>query len=140
MRNRLRITQRMSNDLSKLDDFTRSYLETALWSSTVTTGERDDEPLDENHDLSDLAQSVVDEAITDCADFRSNSATQLAEAYEIRGYNERKAGHDFWLSRNGHGAGFFDEGNEECWDKLQDAARHYGAVDLYIGDDGQIYA
>ena len=47
------------------------------------------------------------------------------------------AGHDFWLSRNGHGAGFFDGDWPENGDKLQAAAEKYGQVDLQV-DDGVI--
>lgn len=130
----------MSNDLKRLDTFTRSYLETALWSSNDESNEQGGDPLDQNYDLSDLDQKVVDQAIADCADFRKGCAELLEQAYGIRGYSEGKAGHDFWLSRNGHGAGFFDEGQEDCWDQLQDAAEAHGSVDLYVGDDGQIHA
>lgn len=55
-------------------------------------------------------------------------------------YDDGSVGHDFWLSRNGHGAGFFDRGNEDVWDELQDAAKKFKEVDLYLGDDGKIHA
>lgn len=50
-----------------------------------------------------------------------------------------RAGHDFWLTRNGHGAGFWDRGMGKLGDRLADAARAYGSVDLYVGDDKKIY-
>jgi hypothetical protein len=52
------------------------------------------------------------------------------------GLSDKRAGHYFWLSRNGHGSGFFDEN----LDALQDAAKAYSEFDLYVGDDGVIYA
>lgn len=51
-----------------------------------------------------------------------------------------RAGHDFWLTRCGHGAGFWDRGLGDIGCKLTEAASVYGSVDLYIGDDGLIYA
>jgi hypothetical protein len=50
------------------------------------------------------------------------------------------AGHDFWLTRNGHGCGYWDgdwpKGVAEGLDRL---ARSFGAFDLYLGDDGLIH-
>src|SRR5215213_9921810 len=51
-----------------------------------------------------------------------------------------QAGHDFWLTRNRHGAGFWDRGLGDLSNRLSDASKVYGEVDLYVGDDGQIYA
>jgi hypothetical protein len=45
-------------------------------------------------------------------------------------------GHDIWLSRNGHGAGFFDRGYDDHIEKiLMDSAHKLGGVDLFINDD-----
>ena len=49
-------------------------------------------------------------------------------------------GHDFWLTRNGHGAGFWDRSDclpEDAGERLTDAAEKYGEVDLTV-DDGVI--
>lgn len=63
---------------------------------------------------------------------------------ENYGVDESQGGHSFWLSRNGHGAGFFDWSHPallgEACSRLQDAARVYGTVDLYVGDDGKVYS
>jgi hypothetical protein len=49
-------------------------------------------------------------------------------------------GHDFWLTRNGHGAGFWDgDWPKEAGDRLTKACEEFGEFDLYIGDDGMIY-
>ncbi len=51
------------------------------------------------------------------------------------------AGHDFWLTRCGHGAGFWDgDWPEPAASVLTEASKEFGNVDLYVGDDGQIYA
>ena len=53
-----------------------------------------------------------------------------------------RAGHDFWLTRNGHGAGFWDRG--DLWgpyeEMLVNGSKSYGEFQLYRGDDGLIYA
>lgn len=47
----------------------------------------------------------------------------------------------FWLTRNGHGAGFWenDYGTEEQCDKLTEACKAFGEFNLYPGDDGRLY-
>jgi hypothetical protein len=53
--------------------------------------------------------------------------------------------HDLWLTRNGHGAGFWDgdyrdrETGIDIGQKLTELAKTYSSVDVYVGDDGQIY-
>lgn len=112
------------------DDFVRSYLETALWSSyDYETGR----PLDEDHDVSDCSDELVLSAWVDCGDFRAYAADLLEQHPESMGRN----GHNFWLSRNGHGAGFFDTDSPVA-DALQEAAKTFGTVDLYIDTDGKV--
>lgn len=73
--------------------------------------------------------------------FRSDVIDFLrANAADIEKLDAAQVGHDFWLSRNGHGAGFFDRGLGGLGDRLQKAARVYGTCDTYVGDDGWIYA
>ncbi len=112
--------------LKSISSFVRQYLETALWSST----NEDSEPLDRHFGIEDCTRSMIVQAIADCAAFQSSTADALSEYY-AKGYSETDAGQDFWLSRNGHGAGFFDHGNEPCFRALQEAARVCGSVNLY---------
>jgi len=70
--------------------------------------------------------------VADCAKFQSDNWDDIAEDVKLAGY-------DFWLSRNGHGAGFFDGDWDEVGDKLQAIAAAYGEFNLYVGDDNQIY-
>lgn len=64
-------------------------------------------------------------------------------------WSASQAGHDFWLTRNGHGTGFWDHYLEFSDDDreqvrtigklLTDASHKFGQCDLYAGDDGKIY-
>jgi hypothetical protein len=111
------------------DEFTTAYIECALWSSC----DENDEPLDGVFGIDDIAPETLASIMEDCFCFRMEHGTDFAGL-------EGRAGHDFWLSRNGHGAGFFDGPYPDAIGrKLQDAARVWGSVDLYIGDDGRIY-
>ena len=82
--------------------------------------------------------------VDDCKKFQEENVALIesAKAVSCNGYDEQQAGHDFWLTRCGHGAGFWDRGLQQAGDDLTEAAQapHYNTVDLYIGDDGKIYA
>lgn len=122
-------------------EFLRGYVVCALWSSTGD----DDEPLDSTHDESDLAEETLQVMKNDCAKFMADNGEDLELFGNVMGVGETKAyfsdsgGHDFWLTRNGHGAGFWDRGLDELGDRLAEAARAFGESHLYAGDDGKLY-
>lgn len=128
-----------------LDEFTQGYLECALWSSTDNTNEQGGDPLDDNYDISDLALETMQQAVEDCKAFQADNASDLEEAYGLYQHSaewthESQAGHDFWLTRNGHGVGFWDRDIGEVGDRLSEASRKCGEVNLSVGDDGKIYS
>lgn len=111
-----------------MDKFTRQYMETALWSSTDDC----DTPLDANYSITDIAEETQAKMIADCAKFQLDNADDINDSSQ--------AGHDFWLTRNGHGAGFWDgDYPEEIGKRLTLASKAYGNFNLYVGDDGLIY-
>lgn len=165
--------------MDNLDDFTRAYIEAALWSSirivkAYETGDdklfptmeeakkhadfiyrthgfivaidetETEEHLDENHDIDDLSPELLAQVKADCADFQESNKELLEEAYQLYRRTEwspqAQAGHDFWLTRNWHGAGFWDRGLGEVGQKLSNACRPYGTQDWYVGDDGKVYS
>ena len=69
----------------------------------------------------------VKELIEDCANFQKENAADLEP------YDSARAGHDFWLTRLRHGAGYWDgDYAEEVGKRLTDAAHAYGEVDLEV--------
>lgn len=117
-----------------VDPFTLAYIECALWSSTDDDGD----PLDAHYNWTHLADETLRKMIADCAKFQKEQSKDLCVSVS---QNATEGGHCFWLSRNGHGSGFFDSEHfaNDTRDKLQTAARNFGECDLYIGDDGKIY-
>ena len=110
-----------------------AYVECALWSSTTFDDELDfGTPMDELD--ADISPATLAEMRADVDAFATDNADDLANL------DAEQAGHDFWLTRNGHGAGFWDRGLGAVGDRLTAAAHVYGSVDLYVGDDGLIYA
>lgn len=151
------------------DSFTRGYIVAALWSTTgpafgtcpccgeenklldkwpsdeferqercsgpeCGTRETAHEPaLDENYSWTDIAPECLQAMLDDCAKFQAEQ--------DLSGYPSEQAGHDFWLTRAGHGCGFWenDFGTEEQCDKLTEVCKQMGEFYLYPGDDGKLY-
>ena len=114
--------------------FFNAYIECALWSSTDDTGE----PLDGEYDIADFDTDTLAELKKEALQFFTDNIDAINNTPDAYGYGQ--AGHDFWLTRNGHGAGFWDRGLDIIGETLTSKAAAYGAKDLYIGDDGKIYA
>jgi len=116
-----------------LGAFVGSYLEAALWSSNDESDESGGDPLDQNYDFSDIAPDDIELAKADCAEFQKQAGDLLKDM------SEEQAGHDFWLTRNGHGAGFWDRGLGEIGDKLTEIAHSFGEINIYVGDEGTLH-
>lgn len=88
---------------------------------------------DQDHTVNDLARSTRRAMIADCERF-------MARVKEIGAIPTEDMAHDFWLTRNHHGAGFWDGDWPEPLASLLTALSHtFGDVALYVGDDGLIY-
>lgn len=121
-------------DAQTLETITHHYLVCALWSSTDDEGE----PMAHGRDLDDIAEDTKAQAHEDVADFvglLEREGVQWSCAMTLEQF-----GHDFWLTRNGHGAGFWDRGLGGLGDTLTKWAEPYGSIDLYVSDDGQVHA
>jgi hypothetical protein len=110
------------------DTFFNAYLECALWSSMDDT----DEPLDATYGIDDIESDTLEAMLSECRDFCDANCVLLADL------DAAQAGHDFWLTRNGHGAGFWDRGLGAIGDALTLAAHNSGERDLYVTDAGRI--
>lgn len=122
------------------DPFIRGYFEAALFSST----DDKDRPLDANYGIADFAPETVQKMVADCEKFQAECGDLLTdENLTFRGrYDaQQRGGHDFWLTREHHGAGFWDgDWKPEAGAKLTEAARKFGPFELYVGDDGKIHS
>lgn len=123
-----------------LDEFTRAYIGAALWSSFDDQGD----PLDGKFDIEDIADETIAKIAADCAQFQTNNARTLEAAYSepSKNFTRERAGFCFWLNRNGHGSGYWDEEQlmPNAREVLNRAAVLSGPVDLYVGDDGKVHA
>jgi len=121
-----------------MDDFTKGYIEAALWSST----DDDCNPLDAKYTTDDLTLELKVKITTDCINFQHANRVNLALAYDLypdnEWSNEEQAGHDFWLTRNGHGCGFWDRGIGEVGDTLTEICKGWGEFHLFITGNGRV--
>ena len=104
-----------------------SYLNTALWTGDDGSGE----PLDtrySHHDFSEESQHKARHAVHTFLGMLSQGARDEAES------RLQDVGHDLWLSRNGHGSGFWDHDYEHL-DELHEAAKSLG--EQYVEVDPQ---
>lgn len=122
----------------ELDTFTEGYIICALWAEMDNSTETVGNQLQDNYGIEDIAPEALEKIVADCTDFQQANMALLDE-YVALGYTLGHAGHDFWLTRNGHGTGFWDRGLGDLGHKLTAAAKVYGSCDIYVGDDNKLY-
>lgn len=115
--------------IASLDPFTQSYITALLWSemdeSNPDTG---GEPLDAHYCIYDLTAKALTTIKADCEAFQRDNAALLAQAGD-----KEQNGHDFLLTRNGHGTGFWDRGYEDgLGNRLTEAAHKAGETHAYV--------
>jgi hypothetical protein len=117
------------------DEAFASYLVTALATSMDSGGR----PLYDGYDIDDFDSDETLLQRSQCEDFLSSNSETINYLLE-QGHDLETILHDFWLTRCGHGAGFWDGDYPEPYDRqLTEAAKVYGNVDIYVGDDGILY-
>jgi hypothetical protein len=113
----------------KESEILSGYLECAVWSSTREDGRS----LDEEFATDDFSENAFRQAMQDTEGF-----VQLAGDL-LDGLDLEEVGHDFWLTRNRHGAGFWDGDYEgETGKKLTEIAHSFGECTVYVGDNGEL--
>src|ERR1700728_2526765 len=83
--------------------FAKGYVEAALWSSSEDDGGRSFS--DKGKTVKDMSTECLCRVIKDCKAFQARAKKWLSKAG-----SDAQNGHDFWLTRNGHGTGFWDRG------------------------------
>jgi hypothetical protein len=108
------------NHIPGFHEFYRAYVEAALRTSTTAKGV----PLYHIYSARSFSEMA-----RDCAKFLYDNARYVGDKYV-------RAGHDFWLTRNRSGAGFWDgDWPEPAATRLTDAAHAFGER-LILDDDG----
>lgn len=132
----------MTIQTPEFQQFLAGYMAALLWSST-------DEVDGETVELDDFATSTQadDHCRAACLAFFEGNRESLEQyARHREGRTDgtatvwEHAGHDFALTRNHHGAGYWDRGlPQDLADHLTDAAQDVGECWPYVGDDELVY-
>ena len=107
------------------DSFLGGYLECALWTAE-----------DNDATIFDFDPDTLAEAQSLCDQFQAENAEALERYYEKTDRTDPSAGHDLWLTRNGHGVGFWDRIAGDEFPELCDAAKALGECYVFLDDDG----
>lgn len=119
---------------ARLLTFAKAYAEAALWATT----DHDAEPLNKRFNTDSFSESVWLNILSQCADFLSRpEVQQLADNWDTKDY--KQAGHDFFLTRNRHGAGFWDGHWGDSGKPLTDLSHRFGESQPYDSCDGELY-
>ena len=98
-----------------------SYLACALWTEELDA-----------FSISDIGASTVETAKKDIDSFLSQISELLTD------WNSEEIGHDFWLTRNHHGSGFWDRGYDNG-DEITKIAHTFKELNVWKSELDIIY-
>ena len=108
----------------------RGYLRAAIWASDGPDGR----PLDGRFRIEDFTGATFEATIGEVQAFLRSAEKEL----EAIGGQFHEHGIDLWLSRNGHGSGFFDRGDGPAYARLQAIAGRMGKRHVQETGDGRL--
>lgn len=144
---------------SDLTPFVQGYIEAMLFTETscipmaewydpkrqkmLEEGQMDG-TIPQDAGFGDIHPDSLASAIADCQKFQSKASELLTQAYGhmcyggLR-YDEKRAGHDFWFTRNRHGVGYWDRDLGDIGSELTDIADSFPelSVSFYEDDSGE---
>lgn len=110
------------------------YLIALLWAETDPDT---DQHFDDNHGLADISDQLLESSINDVDQFIELSQP-IFDKYDYL-VDDGQIGHDLALTRNGHGAGFWDRGLGSLGDELTALVdSNFKTVNLFVNDDNKI--
>lgn len=134
------------------DEFCSAHREACLWANTsayvaenlmpegddrdemIASDEAENGSIDRPEGLSDddLDDTAREHLDSDALAFFASEASDLMLAHVVYGEPWSQLGHDFALTRAGHGAGFWDRGTGEVGDRLSKASKTYGNIGCMV--------
>lgn len=120
----------------QLHDATWSAVECLLWSSHLMECEQDSASeyfVAETENWDDVDYPVSTDSVAELQSELEQFIELCEDALIASELSPGQIGHDFILTRNGHGTGFWDRGLGEIGDTLTKWAKTFGSIDsLYI--------
>ncbi|MFC8797281.1 hypothetical protein ACFT2C_06085 [Promicromonospora sp. NPDC057138] len=130
-----RLTAHLREFDQQVDDAIWAYTNAALWTDGDHIEQRTDGGSWSPDDLDPASRATLEHEVRRFLTVHRESIAQAREA--VAGYDGAQIGHDLWLTRNGHGTGFWDRGLGDAGDHLSDAVRGH-TVDLSVSKDGAL--
>lgn len=122
--------------------FTLGYAAAMLWANAWVETETEIVSIADWDGTATISEDSLEQMRSECHDFLSMwldgpNTSVLALLYRVcddtsTAYSWSDAGHDFALTRNGHGAGYWDRGLGTIGDLLTEAAKTYGESSLNV--------
>ncbi|QBI99846.1 hypothetical protein SEA_THREERNGTARJAY_226 [Mycobacterium phage ThreeRngTarjay] len=131
-----------------IDSMATGYLEAQLWAG-LDYHDEDSEPVhyDENYSLEDISPEYVEHVRAELSEVVAQHPLAVRMYLNAREYDPGQGtvsayfGHDFYLTREHHGAGFWDRGLGELGEYLSRIAHSYGSADeLHDNGEGMLTA
>jgi len=127
MKHLLYFKENLKSSNHSIDEILKHYFHCALWVDDYDEELKDKTIYDFSDEAREQAKSEIEWFVDKCSDIFDNTL-------------DENIGHDLWLTRNGHGAGFRDRGyeddDEEILCYLCDVL---GESHLEVGNDDKIY-
>lgn len=132
----------MNQSFTNVMTVTKAYLEAVEFTDF---GDEDQPPKG-----STFAPESVYEAVAVCSLFLTKFSDVVQQAIEKHQFTYEQAGHDLWLTRNGHGSGFWDRGLDSqfedeqggVWilgEALTAASKTFGETNAFLHSDDLVY-
>lgn len=125
--------------------FITGFIDALLWASVI-------EIEGEAYNADELNEESKEVIKRQCLKFIEENSQLLAEYVTYIVPNEwnawERAGHDFALTRNGHGVGYWDRDYKDSTlnkdvdyigKELTEACRQWGEMNVYIGNDDKLH-
>ena len=116
-----------------IDNFLAGYIECALWSTVDSRDEYGNDCYQLDEEFNTVSDACKKAMRDDCEGFIAANGEKLAQFKAISGCDDWRLGFLFWLTRESHGSGFWDElpNGETVGDELSDACQPYGEFPLF---------
>lgn len=118
--------------ITEFETFFLSFIETALWCSSDSNSDSDTSLQNQGYSIDDIDSCNLESLKTDCQLFFDENYSKIQTNISL-------AGHDFWLTSNRHGAGFWDgDWEKEIGKELTEESHKYSEHTFYV-NDGVVY-
>lgn len=119
------------------DEDMREAIDNYLQAALFTASDEHGNALDDGSAMS-WSEETQRTAADDVIEFILENIDDVREFLDIGNMTWAQVGIDFSLTRNHHGAGFWDRGAGAVGGRLTEAAHAWGGAEVYLGDNGEL--